>query len=178
VSIKDLVIGSIVTVTIGGTAYTVSQADVVKNFASDTGMSQQQAEEYVGGLKEEDFVTYDKLGAEYVTDGNSFLQTSGQIDCVNYEYEWEAADLTCEAGKAQLKDTGDDEIALGHAYTKLASSSASKADISLTIRMIDELNADYKYSIMTKLVDSAAISEVQKANSYNKAVLKAALDKE
>ncbi len=176
-SIKDLVIGSVVSVVIGGTAYTVSQADVVTNFASDTGMSQQQAEEYVNGVGEDDLVPYDELGADYVRQGQELLTTSSQIDCVNYEYEWETSELTCEAGKAQLYTTGNDEVSLGNAFKKLATDSATKGDISYTISFLNKLNGDYELGIVSTTSDRATVDEAKKSNSYNKAVLQAALDK-
>jgi hypothetical protein len=43
-NIKEAVIGTIITVVIGGTAYSINQVDVVNNFAEDTGLTQQQAE--------------------------------------------------------------------------------------------------------------------------------------
>lgn len=174
--VRDLIVGGVITVVIGGTAYTVSQADVVDNFANDTGMTQQQAEEYVNGVKEEDLIPYDEVGASYKDDGQQIIADANQIDCVTYEYEWESSTLTCQAGKNHLIKTGNDEVALGDAYIKLNSDSASKPDISLTIQAIDTLNADYEHEIIAWIYESATTDEIKKTNSYNKAVLKAALE--
>ena len=49
-AVKEAIFGTILTVVIGGAAYTVNKEDVVDNFADDTGLSQQQAEEYVDSV--------------------------------------------------------------------------------------------------------------------------------
>lgn len=175
-SIKEMVIGGVMTVVIGGTAYTVNQADVTNNFASDTGLTQQQAEEYVNGVKQEDLVSYDELGAGHITEGKTTLTMANDIDCDNYEYEWESSTLTCEAGKAQLNTAGNNEIALGEAYKKLHSDSATELDMTTTIQRIDTMNADYESELISKILDQAVIEEVKKTNSYNKALIKTALD--
>ena len=175
---KEAVFGTIITVVIGGTAYTVNKEDVVDNFADDTGLSQQQAEEYVNNVGEEDLIPYDKLGADYFTDGNDVLSSANDIDCVDYEYEWESPTLECEEGKDQLEEFGRDEIALGNAYIKLSSDSASRSDITSTISILNEVNLNYNFEIVEFILDSATISENKKSNSFNKATLEAALESE
>lgn len=174
-SIKEIVVGTVVTLVIGGTAYTVNQTDVINNFADDTGLTQQQAEEYVKQVDEDDLVPYDKLGADFVDDGQYVLDAVEQMDCVNYQYEWETATLTCEAGKLQMAKLGHDEISLGNAYITLASDSATTSDIATTVGFIDDVNADFNLEIVVKLLDPALIDEAKKSNSYNKATLQAAL---
>lgn len=173
---KGGLIKGIITLAIGGTVYSVSQADVAKNFSKDTGMSQEQAQQYVESVKEEDLVPYDELGADYVTEGQETIGMAAQIDCVNYTYEWESAALTCQTGKSQLKNIGDAEVALGRAYTRLASDTATTEDITLVIGLIDKLNTSYNSAIAMLLFDPVARDEMKKANSYNKATLQAALD--
>src|SRR3712207_4681994 len=136
-AVREIAAGAIITVVIGGGAYTINQADVVSNFASDTGMSQQEAQKYVSDVKDEDLVSYDKLGTTLISDGNDVLSSTQQIDCVNYEYDWESPTLTCEQGKIQLTELGNSEVALGHAYKKLGSDSASRDDIANTVVLID-----------------------------------------
>lgn len=94
-SIKELAAGAVITLAIGGTAYTVNQADIVNNFATDTGMSQQEAEQYVNDVKEEDLVSYGELGAGHIRDGEDLLSGTSEIDCVNYEYEWQTNSVSC-----------------------------------------------------------------------------------
>lgn len=173
---KGGIIGTIITLVIGGTAFSVSQADIVKNFSKDTGMSQQQAEEYVEKISEDEMVPFDKLGSDFISEGQKIIGFASEIDCVNYSYEWETGTLSCEKGKSQIKKFGDSEIALGKAYTTLASESASTEDMSSVIRSIDRLNADLNSEIVIKLLDSPTIDELKKTNSYNKALLQAALD--
>ena len=173
--IKEAVVGGVLTVIIGGTAYTINKEDVVNNFADDTGLTQQQAEDYVNSVDEEDLIPYDKLGADYVTDGNEVLSSAGDIDCANYDYEWETPTLSCEEGKDQLEELGRDEIDLGNAYIKLSSESATSADITATINILDEVNDNYEFEIVDFILDANTISESKKSNSYNKATLEAAL---
>lgn len=173
---KKTIIGAITTIIIGGSAYTISQTDVINNFASDTGMTQQQAEEYVGNISESDLATYDQVGEDFINDSKDVIAASDDIDCVNYEYEWESNTLSCQEGKSQLKQIGKNEASLGRAYIKLASESASTEDITTTIKYIDILNDSYALEIVKKLMDSSAINDAKNTNSYNKSILKAALE--
>jgi len=171
-----LITGAIITVIIGGTAYTISQADVVKHFAADTGLTQEQAEEYVSSVSDDDLVPYDEVGSEYIADGQEILDSASEIDCVNYEYEWESASLTCYTGKIQISKIGRDEVALGQAYKKLDSESASRDDISKTIELIDIFNSDFDLRIVRNIFTQSEIDEIKKTNSFNKAMLQAALE--
>lgn len=165
-----------VSVIIGGTAYTVSQGDVINNFADDTGLTQTQAEEYVNNVDEQDLISYSELGDSLVQDGRYVLDGLSAIDCVNYEYDWESPTMSCEEGKAQLKEVGNDEIALGAAYKKLDTTSNPKTDIPAAIALIDEVNSDYEFEIVTEILDASTVDETKKSNSYNKATLQAVLD--
>jgi hypothetical protein len=176
--IKELVAGGIVTLVIGGATYTVSQKDVADNFADDTGLSQQEAEQYVSNVKQEDLLDYDEVGDSYITDGNMIISSANEIDCVNYDYEWQSASLTCTQGKAQLMQLGNDEISLGKSYIKLGTDSANEADINVTIGLLTDVNAGYDNTIITYLLYPSDIDEAKKANSYNKALLEAALESE
>lgn len=173
-----MVVGGVITVVIGGTAFTVSQTDVINNFAEDTGMSQQQAEEYVNKVNQDDLVSYDKIGADMITDGQEILETASSLDCANYDYEWQSATLSCDEGKAQLTTVGSSEIALGEAYKVLNSDSATKTDIDTTIARIDTLNTNYRLPVVSSMMDQATIDDIMKTNSYNKSLLKAALEGE
>ncbi len=56
------VIAGILIIVIGGTAYAVSQNDVVKNFSEETGMTQQEAQQYVENISEEELTSLGELG--------------------------------------------------------------------------------------------------------------------
>jgi len=175
-SVKKIIIGAVTTIIIGGSAYTVSQTDVINNFAKDTGMTQQQAEQYVKNIDKNDLTSWNKLGQDLITDSKDAISGANQIDCANYTYEWESSTLSCNEGKAQLTEAGNDEASLGQAYEKLDSNSASKDNISNTIVLIDKLNSDFEFEIVTKTLDKATITDTKQTNSYNKSILKAALD--
>lgn len=176
-SIKDLIGAGIITVVIGGSTYTVSQSDVIDNFATDTGSSQEAAREYVEGVKEEDLVPYDELGNSYVESGRETLAAAQSIDCVNYTYEWESPTLACNQGVTQLTKIGNNELSTGKAYLKLSQDNATRADIRSTITQLDNLNLSYRYEI-AKYIMGDTHTETTNTNSYNKALLEAALQSE
>lgn len=175
-NIRGIITGTIITVLIGGTAYSFSQSDVIRNFADDTGLTQEQAEEYVKGVGKDELIGFDQLGIDFIDEGQEFLSGASEIDCVNYEYEWESATLSCNQGKTQIEKIGRNYISLGQAYKKLGSDSASEDDISKTIGLIDQLNSDYELQIIRSILDWSTIDENRKTNSYNKAILQAVLE--
>jgi len=172
---RKIIIGAISTIIIGGSAYTVSQTDIVNNLANDSGMTKQQAEDYVNGISKDDLVSFGKVGAAFVDDSNLIDKNVSQIDCINYEYRWESSTLSCEEGKSQLSVVSSSEATLGRAYVKLDSESATKEDIAATITDIDILISKYNLEIVSKLLDNSTINDSKQTNLYNKAVLKAAL---
>lgn len=173
---KGGIIAGILTVVIGGTAYSISQGDVVRNFSQDTGLSQQEAQEYVDSITEEDLASWSEIGAGYLESGQELLDIAADIDCVNYEYEWETGTLSCSLAKSQIETLGDSEIALGESYEQLDAESATTEDIETTIGLIDSYNDDLEMEVVQILLEEADIDESKKTNSYNKAVLQSVLD--
>ena len=102
-NIKNIATGAIITLLIGGTAYTINQSDVIKNFSDDTGLTQEQAEQYINEIPEEELVSWGEIGSGYMSEGEELLDVAYEIDCANYEYEWESATLSCPEGKAQIE---------------------------------------------------------------------------
>jgi len=170
------VIKAVTVLIIGGTMYTVSQADIVDNFSKDTGLTQQEAEQYVENITEDDLVSFDEIGSEFLSEGQYLVNSAAEIDCDNYYYEWESPTLTCNEGKSQIKRIGNSEIALGRSYKILATEEATEEDISLVIRDIDRLNSNLKLDVVILALDQSTLNEMKKTNSYNKALLQAALD--
>jgi hypothetical protein len=123
----------IITLFIGGTAFTFSQQDVVDNFATDTGMTQQQAEQYVNSVTDDELVPFDELGASYIEESKDTLSVVAEIDCDLYEYEWESPSLTCVIGKTQLQRMAAAERNLGQSYIRLNADSAGQTDMQNTI---------------------------------------------
>lgn len=172
------VIGGVVTLVIGGTTVAVSQTDIAKNFSQNTGVSEQQAQQYVNNIKQSDLASFSDVGNELITDGNSILSQVQQTDCVNYKYQWEAPTLSCSDGKNQLQGIGNDEVALGNCYQALGTDlgSAAKPKMSECITDIDTVDSDYDQPVATALLDSNTITEVKNRNIYNKSLLQAALN--
>lgn len=178
-NIKGTIIGTIVTIIIGGAAYNVNQGDIVKNFADDAGLTKEQAEQYIKEIPEENLATWSEIGSEFVNEGQGLLKISNEIDCINYEYEWESFALPCSEGKAQLAKLSRGWILLGQSYIKLSLDSATENDIKETIRLIDQVNSDLELefiSIIVDVVDQSTIDETKTTNLYNKALLKTVLD--
>lgn len=169
--------GGVVTVIIGGTVYSISQADVVNNFSNNTGLNQNEAQAYVNNIKESDLKSFSELGTSYINDGNEVSGT--QIDCNNYSYAWVTPSLSCQQGKFQIQKIGRDEIALGNCYKALDSNlgDSGKTKINECISDIDLINADYNLPIVTSILDMKTVEESKKTNTYNKSVLQAALAK-
>lgn len=174
--IKNIVTGTIVTIIVGGTAYTVSQGDIIKNFAKETGLTQEQAEQYIKEIPEEELVPWSEIGSQAIKEGQEILEMANEIDCVNYEYEWESSTMSCSNVKAQINKFGKAEVLLGQSYAKLDLDSASMNDIRETIRLIDEMNSYLQLEVISFALDQSTIDEIRKTNSYNKALLKTVLE--
>ena len=172
---KD-VIKAVTVLAIGGTIYSVSQSDIAKNFSADTGMSQEAAEQYIENIDESDLASFDEIGSNFISDGEDILELSYELDCVNYEYEWESPTMTCLQAKSQLERIGNSEIVLGKSYRQLDTENANENDIRATINNIDKLNADLNLEIVSVVLDPTLITDTKNTNSYNKALLQAALD--
>jgi len=177
-SIKDWATGGVVTLLIGGSAFTFSQTDIANNLAEDTGMTQEQAQQYVESVTEDQLVSFDEMASDLRSEGNELLGVSRSIDCTNYDYEWVSPSLSCYEGKRQLEKLAQDTTSLGHAYDRLGSESASRDDLVEAIRLIDQLNADYQFEIVSFMLDGYTINEMRNTNSYNKAVFQSALESE
>lgn len=173
---KKSIIGGIITIIIGGTGYTISQSDVVNNFASNTGMTQQEAQKYVDNTQN-DLESFTKIGQDAVTDGNSVMSTASEIDCVNYVYPWESSSLTCNDGLADLQTLGEAEVKLGNCYIALDDDlgSGANAKIRECITDIDALNTAYGLPITAQILSAGDITEYKNTSIYNKSVLQAAL---
>lgn len=170
------VLTGIITLVIGGTAYTISNQDLINNFSNETGMSQDAAEQYVSNIPDDQIVSFDVLGTDMIADGQEILNAIETIDCENYIYDWEGTTLSCDEGKSQLQKFATSEINLGMAYRTLGSESAGEEDILAVINQVDIYNNNYNLEIIQKLVDYADIDEAIKTNLYNKSLLKTILE--
>ena len=172
---KRIIIGGVITAIIGGTGYTISQKDVVNNFADNTGMSQEQAQQYVNS-SQNDLQSFTKVGGDLTSDGNSILDTASKIDCVNYTYKWVTSAMSCEEGDNELRTIGNNEITMGNCYAALGTDlgSAGQSKINECIDDIDSLDASYDLPIASSFMDSSQVSSIKNSNLYNKSVLQAA----
>ena len=170
-------IGGVVAVVIGGTTFAVSQADVVNNLSTNTGMSQEQAQQYVNDIPQSELASFDKIGQSFIDDGNSVFEFLPSIDCVNYVYDWETPAMSCNDGKAQLLTVANDEIKLGKCFKALDTNlgNAAKAKITECLSDINTVDSDFNLPVVTTLLDSKSITESKNTNAYKKSVLQAAI---
>lgn len=174
------IIGGIIALAIGGTVFAVSQSDIVKNFSKNTGMTQEQAQEYIDNISEDELQSFSKIGQDHISEGNSMLDAAQSIDCQNYEYEWENSLLSCQSGKTQVQKIGNDEIKLGKCYQSLDTDLGDSVipKINECVSDIKTFNSDLNLPIITSFLDQETITEITNTNSYNKSVLEAALESE
>lgn len=175
-NIKNIVTGGVITLFVGGAAFTFSQQDVIDNFSDDTGLTQEQAEQYINDIPEDEMVSWSEVGSTYIRGGEETLAVVSDIDCVNFEYEWESTAFTCSGAKNQLQKIASIERSLGLAYIQLDSDAATEDDMRTVIRYLDQMNSDYDLEASTVFFDGPSIAEVQMTNSYNKSLLKTALE--
>lgn len=78
------IIGGVVVLVLGGSAFAVSKSGIVGNFSKNTGLSQQQAQQYINNIPKSDLMSFSKLGQNFVSGGSSILNTGSNIDCSIY----------------------------------------------------------------------------------------------
>jgi hypothetical protein len=174
------IIGGVITLVIGGTVFAVSQSDIVSNFSKNSGMTQEQAQEYINNISESDLVSFSKIGQDFIDDGNILLDEARDVDCINYTYGWESSLLSCQNGKNQLQKIGNNEIKLGNCYKSLDTDlgDLAKSKIGECILDIDTVNADFNLAIVAELMDANTITDLKNTNIYNKSILESALESE
>lgn len=175
-NLKNIAIGGVITLLVGGTAFTFNQQDVIDNLAEDTDLTQEQAEQYINNISEDELASFEEIGSDYISEGAETLALADGIDCINYEYEWESPTLSCATGKSQLQRIGNSEQSLGRAYMRLSSETASEDDMRTVIDYLNQLNIDYELEVAVIAFDKNTIDEMKMTNSYNKSLLRAALE--
>lgn len=172
------IVGGTIAVIIGGSAYSFSQKDVVNNMSNNTGMTQQEAQQYINNIPKSDLASFSTVGQSFIDDGNTAISALSGIDCENYTYQWETPTLDCTTGKNQFQQVGNDEIILGNCYKSLDTDLGSSASpiINKCISDIDIVDTDLTLPIVTALLDSSKVNDALKTNAYNKSILQAALN--
>lgn len=176
--LKKLIAGSVLTLVVGGATYTFTQEDLTNNFANETGMTQEQASNYVSNVSEDQLASWDVIANEMKVEGNELVQLAADIDCINYEYEWESPTLSCYEGKSQIDTLGRNYINLGNSYLRLDTDTASDEEMIQTQRDIDTLNQSLRFEVVSASYSQEDIEESINTNSYNKALLESALKSE
>ncbi|HEV7453646.1 MAG TPA: hypothetical protein VGO07_00135 [Candidatus Saccharimonadales bacterium] len=176
-SMVKAIIGGVVVLVIGGTTVAVSNSDIADNFSKNTGMTKQQAQQYVGNIQKSDLESFSKVGQDLVSDGNLIQTELSSIDCVNYTYKWETASLSCQDARNEFQTISNDETALGNCYQTLDTNLGNSAKLKMNecISDIDVVNADYDLPVATTFLDSNTLTKQKNTNIYNKSVLEAAL---
>lgn len=177
--VKSKLIGGAIVLVLGGTGFTVSQSDIVNNFAQESGMTQQQAQQYVEE-SQDDLDSFGNIGTGFVESGNTVIGEAAGINCEEYVYEWETALLSCDEGKRQLHFLGSKEIDLGQCFKELDTDLGdfAEAKVSECIADIDELNLAYDQPAAANIFGADYVSETKNTNLFNKSVLRTALESE
>lgn len=176
--LKSKLVGGAVVLVLGGTGFAITQTDVINNFAKETGMTQEEAQKYADDTSN-DAASFSEVGDDFIKSGKDGDKFVAEIDCENYTYEWESADLSCLEGKKQLKTLAKNDTELGECFKALDEDlgASAKSKIQECIDEIDQNNQGYdQNSIAAKLYDSKTIEDTKKSNLYNKSILKTALD--
>lgn len=171
------IVGGVVVLVIGGTSYTIHQSDVSNNLSKNTGMTQQQAQDYVNNIPKDQLESFSKIGQDLSSDGNSVNTEMNKIDCANYTYQWVTPTLSCDDGKTQMQAVGSNEITLGGCFEELDTDlgSTASAKINECLADIDTLNSAYDAPIVSVALDSKTINDTKTTLQYDKSVLQAAL---
>lgn len=176
--IKNIIGGGIITVLIGGAAFSFSQQDLVDNFAAESGLSSEQAEQYVDNVTSDELVSYKENGLDWIEESQTTVELAEGIDCNNYEYDWESPSLSCPEGRNQLMVMGDAERRMGESFMELDSTTDVRASIQQAIEDIDRLILTYDLGIAKGVYDEATLQELRMTHLYNKSILKSALESE
>ena len=172
------VIGGVIAMVIGGSAFAIGKSGVVSEFSRNTGLSQQQAQQYVNNIPKSDLVSFSKAGQSFIGDGNSILNQASNIDCLHYTYQWVTSTLSCQDGESQLQSAGNDEVTLGHCYVSLGTNlgNSAKSRMRECISDIDKVDLDYGLPVVTSILNNNESTTAKEANAYNKSVLQTALN--
>lgn len=172
---KRVIAGVVLTAIIGGSTYSINQSDVVNHLAENSGLTQQQAQKYVNGLKDH-LVTFHDVGEQLVSDGMGISGKALAIDCVNYTYPWASPSLSCEEGKREIDELGSAEMEVGSCYSALSRdlNNLVRQKIGECIRAIDRLELSIDTPMISKLLGETKIASAHKMNQYNKAILQSA----
>lgn len=174
---KREIIGGIASIIIGGSAFAISQTEITQNFANETGMTQQEAEQYVKDAQK-DLDSFANIGNSLITDAQDIESGISEIDCDSYEYDWETPALSCATGKSQLQTLATAERNLGNCYKSLDADlgDAASQKIRECIAYIDRVNTSYDQPMTQVMLESNSVSEIKKTNAYNKSLLQSALE--
>lgn len=160
-----------------GTACDVSQKDVIKNFSQETGMTQEESQQFIEDISEDGLISYYELSTNHNTVGQEAFKIVLELDCNNYIYEWETETLSCGSGMAQLIIFGGLNLDLAKVYKLMGAGYAFTKDYEEAIELIDKLNESLKTEFIVLLFSENNIEEMIKSNQYNKVIIQTELEK-
>lgn len=168
--IRRFVVGILIIV-IGGTACTVGQKEIVNNFSEETGMTEQESQEYIENISEDELISFYELSEEHISTGQEVFKIVTELDCDNYIYEWETETLSCIKGMSQLIIFGGRNLDLGEIYKVLGTGQTFTKNYEEAIALIDLVNESLSSEILVALLGEKSIEEMILSNLYNKAIL-------
>jgi hypothetical protein len=178
---KNLVIGGIITLIIGGLTYSFSRQDLIDNFTADTGLSQQQAEEFISSKLDEEGSSWEELGHEFSLASQSLQKIHNSIDCENLSSEEfliikEGVSLSCDEALEQIAQIANSAESVSVAYLKLSEDNVSRDDVRETVFYLDQFITDLDSPVLVPFISSSTIEDYKLSSSLNKSLLKTALE--
>lgn len=76
-------------------------------------MTQQESQQYIENISEDELISFYDLSASHITLGEEVFKIVREMDCENYQYDWETETLSCGLGMMQLTLFGGSNIELG-----------------------------------------------------------------
>lgn len=84
--IINIMIGTVITVLIGGAAYNINKVDLVNNFSQETGLTKNQAEKYIDNISKDEMIAWSELGRELKNECQEIVKIASALDCDNEIY--------------------------------------------------------------------------------------------
>jgi hypothetical protein len=168
--IRRFIVGLLILV-IGGTACSVGQKEIINNFSEETGMTKQESQQYIENIPEDELISFYELSEDHITAGQEVFKIVTELDCDNYQYEWETETLSCIKGLSQLTTFGVRNLDLGEIYKVLGTGYAFTKTYEEAIALIDLLNESLSSEILVAILGEKSIEEMITTNLYNKAIL-------
>jgi hypothetical protein len=180
-TIKNIAIGGMVTLTLGGVAYSFSHEDFVNNFAEESGLSQEQAEVYISDSEGRDGVSFGELADDLTRAAAPLQEALSKLDCESFS----AADIkivqetygtSCEVLKMQGEQFTEATVRLSQSYRTLDGEVFTIENMVHAINSIDNYVETLDSQFIMLSMGTTSIAKMKLTGAYNKSVIKTAVE--